>query len=145
MDARSYIDHGKLMAALEPKITAALVEIGEAETLAIQKHLSVPVGRDFTGRVNQRSEPGDAPRMEEDILRQNISYIINQTPESFVLTITAVRPPESHDDQPHAAAVLEFGGANQQGKYVAPRPFMYPALTRVAGYLEEVVGKHFTS
>lgn len=144
MDGRTYIDHGKLMAALEPRITAALVEIGEAETLAIQKHLSVPVGRDFTGRVNQRSEPGEAPRMEEDILRQNISYIINQEPDAFTLTITAVRPPESPDDQPHAAAVLEFGGANQQGKYVAPRPFMFPALTRVAGYFEEVVAKRFS-
>jgi hypothetical protein len=137
------IDRGALFAAIEPIATAALTEIAEREVPAIELALSVPVTRDFAGRVVERSKPGEPPRMEEDILRQNGSWQINQDGESFVLTISWTRPPEGGDDQPHAASILEFGGVNQQGKYVEPRPFMAPALERISGYALEVVERHF--
>jgi hypothetical protein len=142
LNERAVIDKAKLLAALEPKITAALMEMGEAETRTIYYSLSIPVTRDFAGRVSQRSQPGEAPRVDEDILRQNISYDVQQQEDGFTLYIRASRPPQESNDQFNAASILEFGGMNQQGSYVAPRPFMYPALMRMSGYFQETVDKH---
>lgn len=124
-------------------VTAALHEIGRAEVRAIEAHLSVPVERDWAGNVVKRSEPGEAPRKEEDILRQNVAYHVVKEDGSLLPTlyITASRPPQEPDDDPNAAIILEEGGVSNWG-YVAPRPFMAPAAERIAKYAAEVVAEH---
>jgi len=133
------------MAAIEPKATAALREIAERAVGEIFAALSVPVERDFAGNVTQRSMPGQPPRMEEDILRQNGDFTIHQDAEGFYCRISFNRPKESPDDQVNAAQVLEFGGVNQSGKLVEPRPFMAPALRRISDYADEIAKRHFAS
>lgn len=143
MASRVDIWQGALLAAIEPMAVRALTEIGDRALAEIEQSLSVPVGRDWSGRVIQRSMPGEPPRMEEDILRQNGSFDVQQDEEGFYVRISFNRPAESPDDQPHAAQVLEFGGANQQGRWVAPRPFMVPAMSRIKSWAMEVVNRHF--
>lgn len=121
----------------------ALVEIGKAETQAIEAHLSVPVERGFGGQVIQRSEPGEAPRKDEDILRQNVEqHVVTEAGSPLpVLYITAHRPPQEPDDDEDAAIILEEGGISNWG-HIAARPFMGPAAQRIAAYAAEVLAKH---
>jgi hypothetical protein len=141
---RPAIDKTVLRDVLYAAIKPAMDEIGKAETQAIQTHLSVPVQRGVGGHVIKRSEPNEAPRVEEDILRQNIEWRVVKEDGEPVLYITASRPPEEADDDPDAAAILEFGGQSNWG-YVQPRPFMQPALDRMADYAPEVIAKHLAT
>jgi hypothetical protein len=141
---RPAIDKTVLRDVLYAAIKPAMDEIGKAETKAIEAHLSVPVTRGVGGRVIRRSDPGDAPEKDEDILRQNIEWHVTKEDGEPVLYITASRPPQEPDDDPDAAAILEFGGESNWG-YVQPRPFMQPALDRMADYAPEVIAKHLAT
>lgn len=127
---------------LREPVLSAFEEIGEKEVLSIKASLSIPVTRDENGNVIERSAPGEAPRMDDDILRQNIEHVtlLNEdgVPE---LDVLASRPPHDEGDQSNAAEVLEFGGTSAQGRYVAPRPFMRPAADRIAEYAADVLSQ----
>lgn len=141
-NVHSDVSQNSILDVLAPAIRAFLKEVGEAETKAIEAHLSVPVERGAGGYVIKRSDPGEAPRKEEDILRQNIEYHITQYAGQLpCMTITANRPPQEPDDDMDAAVILEFGGQSNWGE-VLPRPFMTPAMNRIKGYAEEVLAKN---
>jgi hypothetical protein len=139
-----FLDMGAIRRALEPGIKAGIQECVVAEQKAVYNHLSVPVTRDFAGNVIERSEPGDAPEKDEDILRQNIEWhVVPDEHGDQVGYLTASRPPQEEDDQPDAAFILENGGMGQPPfGYVMPRPFMRPAADRMEGYAEEVIARN---
>jgi hypothetical protein len=140
-----FLDFGAIRRALEPGIKAGIKECVVAEQKAVYTHLSVPVTRNAAGDVMERSEPGDAPEMEEDILRQNIEWHVVTEEGETVGYLTAIRPPQNTDgemDDPDAAFILENGGISNWGVYVQPRPFMRPASDRMENYAEEVIAQH---
>jgi hypothetical protein len=135
------LDATALKEAMISIVLPGLRAIGVKETAAIQADLSVPVGRDALGNVIQRSAPGEPPRMEEDILRQNIEWDIVREGEGIVLEITAHRPAQEANDDEDAAVILEYGGVGNWGP-IAARPFMTPAMLRIEGYAEQEIVKH---
>jgi hypothetical protein len=77
-------------------------------------------------------------------LRQNVEHVLLDKGDGSLpsLRVQASRPAEGPGDEGDAAVKLEFGGFTNYG-YVAPRPFMTPALDRVEGYAVEVMGDTF--
>ena len=136
-----YLDMAKIRRVLDAAIAPALKEIVKAEEEATMAHLSVPVERDFGGNVIKRSDPGDAPRMEDDILRQNVEGSVVKEESGSVGYLVSSRPAEEAGDDPDAALILEFGGVSNWG-YVQPRPYMRPAAERMAEYAAEVIATH---
>jgi hypothetical protein len=61
---------GQVNVAVQDVMDEAVVDIARE----LQKDLSVPVGRDASGRVVVRSKPGEYPRMEKNRLRASVSY-----------------------------------------------------------------------
>src|SRR5688572_31361803 len=125
--SKAQIDGDAILDAIRPALNAALFEIGERETESIIASLSVPVVRDAGGNVVERSKPGEPPRVDEDVLRQNVVFDVVYDEGVPVLTIEASRPPESAGDNADAAVILEEGGVSNFGP-IEPRPFMAPAL-----------------
>jgi hypothetical protein len=96
---------------IRPALVRALHDMGELEAQATVARLSVPVGRNAGGGVDERSKPGEFPRMEHGILRANVEYEVdpagaNGMPE---MTLSATRPPENPGDDPDAARILQDG------------------------------------
>ena len=135
-----FLDMAAIRQALEPILAKALEHVGEGEEETIEQAISIPVERDFAGRVIKRSSPGQPPRMDEDILHGiGIEHHVVTEEGWPTLYLVATRPPQEPDDDPDAAEILEFGGVGNWG-YILPRPFMYPAVVRLSGYAAEMVG-----
>ncbi len=138
------IDTSLLLQAISPGVAAALQDISLREVEAIQQDISVPVERGPDGRVTVRSAPGEPPRTEEGVLLMHVEGHIEQGESGLPeLAIIASRPPDGGDDQSLTAVILEEGGMNQDGRYVAPRPFMTPALVRVEQYAAAALAAKF--
>jgi hypothetical protein len=131
-----------LMAYIREPLLAASQEIGERAVAEIQESLSVPVER-LPGGVVIRSAPGEPPRMETGALRENVEYVVLLDDEGVPeIHVMSDRPPQGAGDQADAAAILEYGGVNQAGREVAPRPYMAPEADRIAEWAPEVVARH---
>jgi hypothetical protein len=125
------VNEESLQSFLNAACTAALLDIGETEVPCIQEELSIPVGRDAKGKVIQRSEPGEAPRMETGVLQSHIGFSVDQTADGPILNITSYRPVGEGNEVGHhdvwAAQELEDPAG-------LDRPYMRPALDRIEIY-----------
>jgi hypothetical protein len=118
------IDPGLLKRALRPVLTAALEQLGDIEVAFIQTTLRKPVEVGAGGKLI-RSAPGEYPRMDEAVLLRNVRHAVSEGETGLPeLLISVSRPPSGPGDQANAAEILEYGGFNQQGRRVEPRPFM---------------------
>lgn len=136
------IDHAALNLAVTPFLMNGLEAIGNRAVDEIKADLDTPVERDFSGAVVGRSPAGSPPYREHGILQAHVEANVvakNVVTNLPFLRVEASRPPEGGDDQPDAAVVLEFGGTNQDGKFVAARPFMGPAKLRIEDYAGEML------
>lgn len=132
-----------LIAMLIPGMRAAAEAIGLQEVGEIQTRLSVPVERMPDGTVI-RSAPGDSPRTEEGHLLMGVDSNVENGPSGLPeLTISITRSP-GPGDQADAARILDEGGYNQQGRYVAPRPMAHPAAERIKEYAPTVVSEQIS-
>jgi hypothetical protein len=73
------------------------------------------------------SEPGKPPRNRTGLLRDKILFAYDPNSESVVVG------PALLNGGNGAPETLEFGGRNDRGVFVEPRPFMQPALASAVG------------
>lgn len=124
--------------AIAPILRAALEDIADRATANIREAISIPVEYAEGGLII-RSSPGEPPRREDGALMAGIDFNIVDGEGLPELYITAERLGMGDAD---AARVLEDGGLNGQGHYVAPRPYMAPEAEAIRGYGPEIVRNH---
>lgn len=130
------IDMALLSRALSPALSKALDALGGREVAQIKDDLSVPVAVGDDGKMI-RSSPGDAPRMEFGVLRDNVAHEVVPGDGAVplpTLRISSSRPPISPSDDPHAAFVLQFE---------LERPYMTFSLVRLKATARDFIGKFF--
>ena len=125
------VNDESLKAYLNAACTAALLDIGETEVPCIQEELSKPVGRDANGNVIQRSEPGEAPRMETGVLQSHVSFSVDQDADGPVLNIVSYRPVGEGNEVGHHDV---FAAQELEDPAGLDRPYMRPALDRIEVY-----------
>jgi hypothetical protein len=137
------IDQRGIMLAIAPQLKRATEEIVETAAEHIRQAISVPVEY-ASGGVVIRSQPGEPPREETGSMGLGIDHEVatddNGLPMGWV---TAQRSAADGDED--AARVLEEGGLNGQGHYIAPRPYMLPEAEEMKAYAPGIVAKHLSS
>lgn len=98
---------------------------------------SSPTGRVYNknGRLHQASAPGEPPANDTGSLADGITFTL-MTKNNMLAVVLA---PANY------ASLLEFGGFNEEGNFVAPRPFMHPAWTEATARAGKVLKKEFES
>jgi hypothetical protein len=134
------VDAKAVEATIAPMLRRAMDAIGDRAVANIRKAISVPVEYTSGGGII-RSNPGQPPRMEEGELHSGIDYEVIGGDGLPELRVTAQRAGFGDDD---AARVLEDGGLNGQGNYVAPRPFMRPEADEMRNYAVEMTREHLS-
>lgn len=130
----STVTDDSIARALGPGIRAGLAQIGDRAVAELIESLSVPV--EFVGSQVIRSDPGDPPRMEEDMLRQSVdANVMPDEPLPFLRVGMGPRPGSDEN----VAMILEFGGPSSWG-YVEPRPAVGPQKDRIEGYAADEIG-----
>jgi len=93
----------------------------------IRARLAVAEGKPKPKLPFASAEPGKPPRNRSGLLRDNILFAYDPDSESVVVG------PALLNGGSDAPETLEFGGRNDRGAFVQPRPFMQPALTDAVG------------
>lgn len=104
-----------------------------AEELAAykrQRAINKRLGQRPPRRPIQHSAPGEAPRYIEGSLKRLIFFAYESDRRGVVIGPVGFR-------SSGVPRLLEYGGVNQNGKKVAPRPYMAPALEKVQPRLSQ--------
>lgn len=88
----------------------------------------------FGGRTHQASAPGEPPAEITGRLARSIRWTrMTDTPGSFATAGSNLS----------YARVLEFGGMNDDGQWVASRPFLFPAFREAINQAEIMLKREF--
>jgi len=110
---------GEVAQQVADQVSKGALRIQNDMRRAVQK--GPATGRTYThGGVSHRaSAPGEAPASDSGNLASHINHIFK---DRFTAEVGAIGVPY--------AARLEFGGKDSKGRYIAPRPYLRPALKK---------------
>jgi hypothetical protein len=112
--------------SIRPAKRMSLGDLPENERVAFQvrSRIALADGRPKPKLPFASSKPGEPPRNRIGLLRDNIFFAYDPDSESVVVGPARLN---SGSDAPEN---LEFGGRNDRGALIEPRPYMQPALAK---------------
>lgn len=111
--------------SIRPARRKSLADMTENERIAfdVRSRIAVASGQPKPQLPFASSKPGQPPRNRTGLLRDKILFAYDPQSESVVVG------PALLNGGTGAPETLEFGGRNDRGVFVEPRPFMRPAMT----------------
>ena len=132
------------LADLPQKANASIARtnnfVAQSTALRVKLKIRAPgrSGKFYTigGRTHQASAPGEVPAGLSGALANSYTWTkMTDQPTSFATAGSNLA----------YARVLEFGGMNDQGKWVEARPFLLPAFIEAIAQAEKVLKREFES
>lgn len=132
-EVRKAINQGALMVKSSAQLSIKRLSAGRVYVkAAAKKTKSGKFGKGSKTKIHIASKPGDPPNMDTGNLWRNIRVSTghNILGRGYFALVRAATP---------YATRLEYGGRDKRGVYIAPRPFMRPALKRNVGQIQGMI------
>ncbi len=142
LDVRGFSELMEKLAELPDEANASIVRTNNfvaqstAQRVKQKIQASGRTGKVYTfdGRTHQASAPGEVPASLSGALANSYTWIrMTDNPNSFATAGSDLA----------YARVLEFGGLNDEGKWVAARPVLLPAFQEAVAQAEKVLKREF--
>lgn len=152
------------LAEILPQAIAAVEDagnlfVGELKTTLTGARSGRPYKVSKRGPLHTASAPGEAPAVLFGALRNSIGEedvrvvdgVSVETNVGVGLGVVegsspgGIQPPKANEVAPNYAARLEFGGVDQRGVRILPRPYMAPTVLRVTPLIDALFAERVGS